>query len=81
MHLILLHLWSPVVSCAACHCPWPQVMVEPMMLVDTGYSYEKAAITDWFNKGNKFCPRSGGLRCCQAYAVAGAAFVPWQLAP
>jgi hypothetical protein len=37
-------------------------MVEPVLVVDTGYSYEKAAITDWFNKGNKFCPRSGGLR-------------------
>jgi hypothetical protein len=36
-------------------------MVEPVLLVETGYSYEKAAVTDWFNKGNKFCPRSGAL--------------------
>eukprot|EP00798_Chlamydomonas_sp_ICE-L_P003920 gene3920-13993_t len=35
------------------------VMKHPVVLWETGASYEKAAMENWYAKGNRFCPRSG----------------------
>lgn len=36
-----------------------QIMHDPVILHETGHSYERNSIQDWFNKGHHFCPRSG----------------------
>eukprot|EP00955_Chlamydomonas_euryale_P104008 365535-Chlamydomonas_euryale.AAC.44 len=41
-------------------CPLTyQLMEDPVVLVDTGHSYERSAIEGWVAKGNRFCPRTG----------------------
>lgn len=36
-----------------------EVMYDPVLLVDTGHTYERWAITKWFRKGKRTCPKSG----------------------
>lgn len=45
---------------SAFYCPitW-QVMKEPVMVVEAGYTYEKNAIVEWFQRGNRTCPDTG----------------------
>ncbi|KAG2493692.1 hypothetical protein HYH03_008206 [Edaphochlamys debaryana] len=41
-------------------CPLTHtVMHDPVILHETGHSYERPALINWWNKGNHFCPRSG----------------------
>lgn len=44
----------------AFYCPiTQQVMKEPVMVVEAGYTYEKNAILEWFQRGNRTCPDTG----------------------
>lgn len=44
----------------AFYCPiTQQVMKEPVMVVEAGYTYEKNAIVEWFQRGNRTCPDTG----------------------
>ncbi|GLJ18017.1 hypothetical protein SUGI_0317620 [Cryptomeria japonica] len=42
------------------YCPITgQIMEDPVMLVEAGYTYERYAITEWFERGHKTCPDTG----------------------
>jgi hypothetical protein len=34
-------------------------MQDPVVLVETGHTYERQNIQNWYNKGQRVCPRSG----------------------
>lgn len=36
-----------------------QVMRDPVMLVEAGFTYEREAICEWFNRGHRTCPDTG----------------------
>ncbi|CAD7703876.1 unnamed protein product [Ostreobium quekettii] len=36
-----------------------QIMKKPMMVVETGHTYDEEAITEWFARGRKTCPTTG----------------------
>ncbi|KAH9331086.1 hypothetical protein KI387_003194, partial [Taxus chinensis] len=36
-----------------------QIMEDPVMLVAAGYTYERHAITEWFERGHRTCPDTG----------------------
>ncbi|GFR52577.1 hypothetical protein Agub_g15170, partial [Astrephomene gubernaculifera] len=41
-------------------CPLThQVIQDPVLLHDTGHSYERKALEEWWAKGHHFCPRTG----------------------
>lgn len=41
-------------------CPVSEeLMVEPVMLVETGQTYDRTSIEGWFAKGKNTCPLSG----------------------
>jgi U-box domain len=51
-------------------CPLThQLMHEPVVLLETGHSYERKAIEEWWGKGNHFCPRTGADRGCSAHCT------------
>lgn len=56
-------LLSAPVSGAVSHCPNEYLcpitgllMTEPVLLVETGHSFEKWAIEEWFAQGKRTCP-------------------------
>ena len=45
---------------SAFFCPITgQIMQDPVMVVEVGYTYEKAAILEWFQRGHSTCPDTG----------------------
>lgn len=41
-------------------CPMTgQVMRDPVMVVEAGFTYEREAICEWFNRGHRTCPDTG----------------------
>lgn len=49
---------SPIPSSFVCPIT-KQVMQEPVMILEAGYTYEKSAIAEWFDRGNRTCPDTG----------------------
>jgi len=42
------------------YCPITgQIMQDPVMLAEAGYTYERYAIIKWFEEGNNICPNTG----------------------
>lgn len=42
------------------YCPiTSQIMQDPVMLAEAGYTYERYAIIKWFQEGNNICPNTG----------------------
>lgn len=42
------------------YCPITrQIMQDPVMLAEAGYTYERYAIIKWFQEGNNICPNTG----------------------
>lgn len=35
------------------------VMREPVLLLETGHTYERWAIVEWFSRGRRNCPKTG----------------------
>eukprot|EP00250_Pteridium_aquilinum_P015310 c22512_g1_i2 orf=467-3505(-) len=49
-------------------CPITKsIMREPVMIAEEGFTYEKSAILEWFNRGHKTCPDTG--RVLQSLAL------------
>ena len=34
------------------------VMWDPVLLVETGHSYDRSSIQQWFQRGNRTCPKT-----------------------
>eukprot|EP00879_Flechtneria_rotunda_P019313 GHRR01020284.1.p1 GENE.GHRR01020284.1~~GHRR01020284.1.p1 ORF type:complete len:476 (+),score=221.78 GHRR01020284.1:157-1584(+) len=45
-----LEFTCPITTC---------IMTDPMIIHETGHSYEHDAIEDWFNAGHRICPKTG----------------------
>mmetsp|Transcript_28552 Transcript_28552/g.73573 ORF Transcript_28552/g.73573 Transcript_28552/m.73573 type:complete len:607 (+) Transcript_28552:70-1890(+) len=60
LDILRAHNQGPADVPLAYICPIShQVMQDPVVLQETGHSYERKAIENWFNKGHHYCPRTG----------------------